>query len=239
MELKVQKREVLGRQVSGLRKKGFIPAELYGKGVTNLHLVVPAKDFKKVFKQAGESTIINIEFEGKKYPSLVHDLSYDRLSNEIASIDFYKVNMAEKIKVKVPMEFVGIAPAIKEKSGILVKALHEIEIESLPIDIPHDIKVNLVKLVDIGQSIYIKDLDIPKNVKIFVGPDTVVATITAQMTEEEELAMQQAGAAKVEEVKVETEEKKADRDAEKAAGASVEAGTASAKPGVAPAKPVK
>lgn len=220
MELVVQKRQILGRQSKSLRKEGFISAELYGRGFENLHLSVSVNDFKKIFRQAGENTVIDLTLDDHKYPVLIHEVSYDALNGDVTSIDFYKVRMDEKIKVKVPVEFIGVAPAIKEKNGVLIKALHEIEVEALPNEIPHGIQADLLGLHDIGQSIYVKDLNIPANVKIFVTPETVVATITAQVTEEEELAIQQEGAG-VEEVKVETEEKKAEKEAVKAASENI------------------
>ncbi|TSC96250.1 MAG: 50S ribosomal protein L25 [Parcubacteria group bacterium Athens0714_26] len=216
MELQVQKRQITGTKVKGLRQQGIIPAEIYGRGFENFHLSVPTKDFKKVFQAAGENTVINLMVDGDKYPVLIHDVSYDGITGDVDSIDFYRVRMDEKIKVKVPVEFMGIAPAIKEKNGLLVKALHEVEVEALPNEIPHSFQVDLSKLSDIGQSIYVKDLIISGNVKVLVIPETVVATITAKVTEEEELAMQQEGAAPVEEVKVEAEEKKAAKEAEQA-----------------------
>lgn len=219
MELSVQKREKLGRGVKALRKQGFVPAELYGKGLENIHVSVPMKDFRKVYKAAGENTVVTVLLDGKKYPVLINDVSFDRITNEFESADLYQIRMDEKLKVGVPVEFVGIASAVKEKNGVLVKALQQLEIEALPMDLPHDIKVDVSGIMEIGQSIYVKDLDIPKGVRVLVGPDTVVATVTAKVTEEEELAMQQAAAGGVEAVKVETEEKKAERDAEKAAAA--------------------
>lgn len=222
MELAVQKREKLGRVVKVLRAEGFIPAELYGKGLGNLHLSVSKKDFKKVLKEAGENTVVNLMIEGKKYPVLIHDVSYNVVTDDFQSIDFYQVRMDEKLKVGVPLEFIGIAPAVKEKNGLLVKSLKEIKVEALPADLPHKISVDISGLAEIGQSLYVKNLAIPQAVKILVSPDTVVATVTAKVTEEEELAMQQAAAVGVEGVKVETEEKKAEREAAKAPGEAID-----------------
>lgn len=239
MELAVQKREKLGRGVKALRGKGFIPAELYGKRLGNLHLSVSKKDFKKVFKEAGENTVVNLIFEGEKRPVLIHDVSYDILSDDFQSIDFYQVRMDEKLKVGVPVEFIGVAPAVKEKNGLLVKSLQEVEVESLPADLPHKLSADISKLVEIGQSLYVKDLFVPSGVKVLVSPDTVVATVTAKVTEEEELAMRQAAAAGVEGVKVETEEKKAEREAAKAPGEAAAAPSAETKAAPTKAAPAK
>ncbi len=229
MELQVQKREKLGRGVSALRDKGFIPAELYGRGLANLHLSVLLKEFRKVFKEAGENTVVNVLLDGEKHPVLIQDVSYNPVTDEMESVDLYQIRMDKKLKVGVPVEFVGVALAVKEKNGLLVKALQEVEVEALPADLPRELKADLSKLSDIGQSIYVKDLEVPAGVKILVNPETVVATVTAKVTEEEELAMQQAAAGGAEAVKVETEEKKAEREAAKAA--VPEAAAAEAKPG--------
>lgn len=230
----MQKREKLGRGVGALRQQGLLPAELYGKGLRNLHLSVPLKDFKKVFKQAGENTVVQVLLDGEKHPVLIQDVSYNPVTDEMESVDLYQVRMDEKLKVGVPLEFVGVAPAVKEKNGLLVKALQEVEVEALPNDLPHHLAVDISKLADIGQSLYVKDLSVPAGVKVLVSPETVVATVTAKVTEEEELKMREAAAAGVEGVKVETEEKKAEREATKAA-----TGEAAAPAGATPATPAE
>ena len=217
MELSVQKREKLGRGVKELRKQGLMPAELYGKGLANLHLSVPLKEFRKVYKNAGENTVVNVLLDGEKHPVLIQDVSYNPVTDEMESADLYKIRMDKKLKVGVPVEFIGVAPAVKEKNGLFVKSLQEVEIEALPADIPHNFQVDVSKLMDIGQSIYVKDLNVPDGVKVLVSLETVMATVTAKITEEEELAMRQAAGTGVETVKVETEEKKSERDAAKAA----------------------
>lgn len=226
MELNVQKREILGRKTGASRKSGLVPAELYGRGLANLHLSLPLKEFKKVFKQAGENTVVNVMLEGKKYPVLIQSVSYNPVTDDLQSVDLYQVRMDEKLKVKVPVEFIGMAPAVKEKNGLLVKSLQEVEVEALPADIPHNFEADISKIIEIGQSLYVKDLAAPSGVKVLVNPETVVATVTAKVTEEEELKMQQAAAAGVEGVKVETEEKKAERDATKTATGETAALTA-------------
>lgn len=236
MELTVQKREKLGRGVKALRNQGLVPAELYGRGLENLHLSVPLKEFRKVFKTAGENTVVQVLLDGKKHPVLIQDVSYNPVTDEMESVDLYQVRMDEKLKVKVPVEFVGVAPAVKEKNGLLVKSLQELEVEALPADIPHHFEVDISKIADIGQSLYVKDLAVPAGVKVLVNPETVVVTVTAKVTEEEELKMQQTAAAGVEGVKVETEEKKAERDATKAATGETPQGGAAAEAKTTPTK---
>ncbi len=215
MDLIVQKREKFGKQTQALRREGLIPAELYGHGLENLHLSVPAKEFTKVFKQAGESTLINIVLENEKRPVMIHDLSRHPLTDEILNIDFYQVRLDERIKVKVPLNFTGEAPAVKERGGVLIKAMHEIEVEALPQNIPPSLEASLLKLTDLNQSLHVKDLNIPEGIKLLVNPETVIATVKERAAEEVVAAAPEAA---LESVKVETEEKKAERVAKKTAG---------------------
>ncbi len=226
MELAVQKREKFGKAVRSLREQGLIPAELYGKGVENLHLAIPSKEFKKVFKQAGESSMVNVVLGNEKRPVMISGVAVDPVTDEVLSIDLYQVRLDEKIKIKVPLEFIGEAPAIKDFKGILVKAMQELEVEALPTNIPRSLVVDLTKIAQIGQSVYAKDLAVPSDVKLLVGPEAVLATVTAQMTEEQEAKL--AAEVKPEDIKVETEEKKAERDATKAATAETPGGAESA-----------
>lgn len=209
MELAVEKRTQFGRALTALRERGFIPAELYGRGVENLHLSVREKDFTRVFREAGESALVTIAVNGDKRPVMIHDVSFDPVTDEVMSVDFYQVRLDEKIRVKVPLEFTGDSAAVKA-GGVLVRAMQELEVESLPAEIPHAITVDLNALTEIGTSIYVEHLSIPKSAKVFVDPKTVVATITAKMTEEEEQKL--SAEVSVDAVKVEAEEKKAERD---------------------------
>ncbi len=230
MDLSVKTREIFGKAVKEMRRQGLIPAELYGHGIKNLHLAVPAKEFNKVFKEAGASTVVNLlidpfdkhsgltlssveRVEKDKRPALIHEVTRNYLSDEIAHIDFYQVRMDEKIKAKVPLEFAGESAAVKGKGGILNKAMYEIEVEALPGDLPHRFEINLALLDDLNKSIYVKDIKVPKGVKILVGPETVIVTATPPLKEEEKPVEAPVDVAAV---KVETEEKKAERAAEKA-----------------------
>lgn len=230
MELSVQKREKFGKAVKSLRSGGLIPAELYGKGVRNLHLAILAKDFQKVFRAAGESLMINVVVGNEKRPVMISGVAKDPVSDEILSVDLYQVRLDEKIKIKVPLEFIGESLAVKDFKGILVKAMQEVEVEALPTNIPHSLKADISKIGQIGQSVYVKDLVIDSDVKVLAAPESVVATVTAQMTEEQEAKL--AAEVKPEDIKVETEEKKAAREAEKAATgeAPASAETAAGKP---------
>lgn len=186
--LKVEKREVFGKQTKHLRKQGLIPAELYGRGVENLHLSVPAKEFAKAYKEAGEHSVLYIEVDGKSHPVLIHSIEGGHIKSEVMAIDFHEIRMDEKVKAHIPLEFQGEAPAVKEKEGILIKSMDEIEVEALPSDLPHNITVDLSGLTELDHSIYVKDLPRSDKFEYIVDGETVVVSVTAPEEEEIEEA---------------------------------------------------
>ncbi len=228
LELVAQPRTQFGREVKQLRVKGLVPGELYGFGVKNEHVSVPMKEFMKLYKKAGESTLVDLMIDGKKHPVLINDVQFNPITDEIESVDFYQVRLDQKIRLKVPVNFVGEAPAVKEKGGVLVKALSEIEVEALPTEIPHQLEVNLKSLTDIGTSFAVSQITVPAGVRVLVDPTFVVVTVTARMTEEQEAAL--SAAADVSTIKTEGEEKK-----EKAAEAAPAEEGAAAAPAAKPA----
>jgi large subunit ribosomal protein L25 len=132
MDLSVKPREITGKKVRTLRREGLVPAELYGHGLKNLHLTVGAKEFGKVLKEAGTTTVVTLVLNTEKKSAIIHDVKLNYLSGEVEHVDFYQVRMDEKMKTKVPLEFVGVAPAIKASGAIVNKSMSEIEVEALP-----------------------------------------------------------------------------------------------------------
>jgi len=186
MELEVKNRTTLGKKVRGLRRTGIIPAEVFGRGLQNRHLSVPEKDFVKIYKKAGEHTVLTLLTEDdKKIPVLISDVVYHPITGKILTIDFHQIRMDEKIQAKIPIEFAGEAPAIKA-GFILVKVLSEIEIEALPAQLPHKFDVDLSVLENPGQSIHIQNVKIPADVKILTPPEAVIVTVTQKAKEEVE-----------------------------------------------------
>ena len=186
MDLQAKTRTILGKKVKSLRKEGLIPAELYGQGIENKHLSIPKKGFTKIYKEAGEHTIINLLIEGgEKIPVLISHAETHSTKDHFLTIDFHQVKMDELISTHVPVEFTGESPGVK--SGfMLVKVLEELEVEALPTSIPHAIEVSIEKLENPGDTIRISDITIPKDAKIHTDPETVIASLS-ELEEEEEL----------------------------------------------------
>lgn len=184
LKLEAKRREVLGSKVKNLLKEGLIPAEIYGHGFENIHVSIPFNDFLKVFKEAGESSLISVSVDGKSFPAIIYEVQKDVLGDNIIHVDFYRVHMDEKIQATIPLVFVGEAPAVKEKGGVLVKSVEEVEVEALPGDLPHQLEVDLSSLVELHQSLHGRDIKTPDGVKVLIEPEMGIATVTEQQKEE-------------------------------------------------------
>ncbi len=184
MELEVKTRDILGKKVSALRRDGFVPGEVYGRGMKNIHISVPEKALVKIWKQAGENTVVSLRLGADELSALISDMVLDHLTQRPLTVDFRCVQKGEKVIVHVPVVLHGESPA--EKEGLTVMhILHEIEIESLPTDIPHEFTVDISSLVEAGQSISVEDLKIPKNVDVLTEKQSVIVIVSEQQKEEE------------------------------------------------------
>src|SRR3990167_5520227 len=215
--LKASLRDAKKGAVSRIRTSGGIPAVLYGHKIKNANLALDAKEFGLVYKTAGESSVLKLEVEGEKSPRnvLIHDTALDPVKGSVAHIDLYEVLMDEKIRTGIHLIFEGESAAVKSEGGVLVKNIYEIEVEALPADLPHEIKVDISKLATFQDSITLADLPVSPKVKVFGDPKEIIAKVAPPRTQEEVVA-------KVEDIKVETEEKKKEREAAKEAEKTAE-----------------
>ena len=209
LSAKIRKEEKPG----ALRNKGFLPAVLYGPKIENFSLQMNEKEFEKIFKEAGESSLIKLKIDENEFLVLIHDSQKDPLKGNFIHIDFYQPALDEETEATVPLEFVGEAPAVKELAGTLVKNIKELEVKALPQNLPHDIKVNVENLKTFEDSIAIKDLKIPEGVKILKEPEEVIALVTPPEKVEEEL--EKPVEEKVEEVEKVGEKEKEEKKEEK------------------------
>jgi len=182
--LNIVKRDA-SENVAALRASGFVPAVFYGPKEAATSIKIKALDFIKVYREAGESTIITLQGDGEDKDVLVQDLAVDPIRGEVQHVDFYVVEKGKKVEVTVPLVFVGESPAEENLNGTLVKVLHEIDVEAMPKDLPHEIEVSIDSLVDFDSQIHAKDVVMPSGVTLVTDGDEVVALVQAQREEEE------------------------------------------------------
>lgn len=211
IKLNAKIRKETGRKTNALREADRIPAVVYGHKVKNLMLDIDYKDFQKVLRQAGESSLIELDIEGEKEKKsvLVHEIQKDPVSDKFIHIDFFQASLTEEVQVKVPLVFEGESIAVKDLGGTLVKNISELEVKALAKNLPHEIKVDIGGLNTFEDHILVKDLNLPKEVKVLAKPDEIIVSVARVEKVEEELAKEIEE--KVEDVeKVEKEKKTED-----------------------------
>lgn len=195
-KLEAQKRKVAGRKVKTLRQEGILPANIYGKNVKSLAIQVAAKDFLKVYKDAGETGIIELSVgDGEAHPVLVHNLQLHPVTSHPLHVDFHQVNLTEKVKATVPVTTIGESPAVAQKLGILLTPVSELEVEALPADLPENIEIEVKDLKEVGQEIKVKDLKISDKVTVLAEPELVVVKVGELLTEEAKKMLEEEKAA--------------------------------------------
>ena len=113
--LKAEPRDILGRKVKHLLTSGLIPATVYGKHTNNLTVTIPSLEFVKTLKEAGETGLVQLSVQSGVHPVLIHNVQRHALSNAIQHVEFYEVNMKEKVKTNVPIEVIDESPAVTDK----------------------------------------------------------------------------------------------------------------------------
>jgi len=201
LKLTAKLRQETGRQNKVIREQKLIPAVLYGHKIKNLNLSVKEQDFGKIYKQAGETTLIKVSIkdDGEKIV-LIYRTERDAVSDKIIHIDFYQVKMDKEISIEIPLVFINKSEAVETDKGVLIKNIQVVEIEALPQNLPSEIEVDISVLKTFDDNIYIKDLKIPEKSKIKNNLEDSVASVIPPRTTAELETLEEAPVEKTEEV---------------------------------------
>lgn len=181
LKLKAQLREKNERL-----DKDHLAAVIYGKGIESKSLKLKQAEFDKLFNIAGESNLIKLELPEGPVNVLVKDLQRDVVKHTTIHVDFYQVNMKEKVHAEIPLHFIGESKAIKELGGALIKEINEIKVECLPGDLVDHIDVDISSLQTFADVIQVSNLVIPKNIEVLLDPETNIAMVVEPKAQEEE-----------------------------------------------------
>ena len=195
--LKAKARDIK-ESLESLRKAGELPAVFYGAGKESTSISISKAEFKKIWSKAGESSTVKITTPTGEVDTLIHEVQVNPVTDEPIHIDFLVIDMKKKIKIDVQLVFVGVSGAVKGGVGTLVKVLHEVEIEALPADLPHNLDVDISKLENLDSQILVSDIKLPTGVVMITKGTEVVASITEQKEEKEEVAAVDLSAIEVE-----------------------------------------
>jgi large subunit ribosomal protein L25 len=182
INLTANRRSVLGRQVGALRRSGKLPAVLYGSGVETTPIELDGREATRILARLSGTHLIDLSVDGAVHKALVREIQRDFIRGDLLHVDFLAVAMDRLIRVTVPINLVGEAPAATE--GVLVNGVTEIEIECLPGNILSKVEVDMSSLKAIGDSLHVRDITVPANVEVLSDPDDLVVRVTPLAAEE-------------------------------------------------------
>lgn len=197
LNLQAEERTLLGKKVKKLRRDGKIPAHVFGKGVETEHVSVDGKTFLKTFKEAGETGLIDLRIGAEKVrPVLVRDVSHDPITGDLIHVDFYQVNLTEKVKVPVPLVLIGEDPElVKLGEAIVLQTLNEIEVEALPTNLVEKIEVDITSLKSIDDAITLAQLNYDREkLTILADQEEVVVKLAPAVSAEMEAILEEQAA---------------------------------------------
>lgn len=213
LDLKAQDRTILGKKVKKLRRDGLIPAHVFGNKITTEHISVNLADFLKTYREVGETGLINLKIgEDRTRPVLIRAVQFDPVRNEPLHIDFYQVNLKEKVTVPVPVVLIGEEPEVVHMGeAVVIQPVNEVEVEALPADLPEKIEVDISGLKQIGDAILVSQMNVPVGVTVLTDAEAVVTKLDSAVTEEMKKLLEEqqaeaeaAAAATAEETGIET-----------------------------------
>ncbi len=182
ISLTIEKRDITGKKVAAQRALGMLPAVVYGPKQKSLSIILSLKEFERIYKEAGESSVVELKGLEKPIQVLIHTVEYEPVTSVAYHVDFYAIEKGAKVQVAVPVVFTGESPAVKAGAN-LVKILHEIEIEAEATKIPHDLTVDISTIKEFEDQIRVSEVVLPAGSTLVTNPEDVV--VLAQEVKEE------------------------------------------------------
>ena len=186
--LKAEKRDVTGKQVKALRRAGQLPAVIYGRHVDPIAISLEAHTASLVFSKLTSSTLVTLDVDGTEYTAIVREKQRNFIKGNLTHVDFLALDLTEKIRTSVRLTFVGVAPAVKDYSAVLVHRMDALEVECLPADLPERITVDISVIKEIGNNIHVRDIPLPENIVVLDDVDDVVIIATVVKEEASDIA---------------------------------------------------
>ncbi|HNY18588.1 MAG TPA: 50S ribosomal protein L25 [Flexilinea sp.] len=182
--INAEKRDVVGKKVGSLRRQGLIPGVMYGHNEPPFPIIMNAREIERVINNLTSSSIVTVKVDGESHQALIRERQKDYIRNQIIHLDFQILSLKEKIRSKIEVKLVGVAPAVKNFNGIVLQEREFIDVEALPADLPERITVDISGLENIGDLIRVGDLDISDAVTVFDDVNDVIVSISGAMAEE-------------------------------------------------------
>ena len=179
-------RTLIGKQSRQLRTQGLVPAVVYGHGEDSVALTISEREFSRLYRTVSGSTLVDLQIDGKAgHKVLIQDVQFHAPTGNVMHVDFYQVNLKEKLRTNISLNYVGVSEAVEVLGGTLITVRDEVEVECLPQDLVQAIDIDITILKNFDDVIRVSDITIPAGIVILDDVDEMVASITAPRTEEE------------------------------------------------------
>ena len=206
--LKADKRDILGKKTSSLRRQGITPTHLFGHGIESMALQCVTTELQRIIRRGGSSRLININIASEKQPrsAFIREIQQDTFNGQLLHVDFYQVNKLEKITADIPIILTGEAPAIKSRDNMIEHMLNQLGVECLPDKLPPRIEIDLGTLEEAGQAIHVKDINLGADITVTTDPEQIIVKISRIKVAVEEIALEEAEAEAAEAAEIEATE---------------------------------
>ncbi len=187
VNLLVKNRTIIGNKVKSIRRDNIIPAVIYGLNAEPRNLSIEKGLFRKVFKEAGKTNVIDLTLDDDKtkLACIIQDLDIHPVTGDIRHVDFLAVNLKQKVHASVPVVYIGESKAIKELGGVLNTTVSELEVHALPDEIPSEIEIDISKIENFNDIIKVQDLGINAKYEIDADPELLLVSVTAPSGEDD------------------------------------------------------
>jgi len=186
--LAAKHRNIIGKQVRALRREGLVPATLYGRRIDPVAISLNYRETSRIMPYITSSQLLVIDLEGQKYYALVRDKQIHPVRNTLQHVDLMAVSLDDKIRTSVIIELHGEAPAVEERGAVLVTGQEDLEVECLPADLPDRIIVDISSIKEIGDALYVRDIQLPASITVLSDPNEMMVLATyAEFEAEEEV----------------------------------------------------
>ena len=185
LNLSVNKREITGKKVSGLRNDGLTPIHMYGPEIESSPLQCDSKILDRVITDAGTNIPVTVNVDGGEQDNLcfIREVQYHPVTNKVLHVDFMKVQVGKSVRAQVPISVIGTSPAVRTMGGTLLQPLLTLTVEALPLEIPKMITLQAELLVDFETNFYVSDIEVDEGVNVINAASEMVASVVAPRVE--------------------------------------------------------
>jgi large subunit ribosomal protein L25 len=189
-EFQLEPRTVSGKKVAQLRRAGFLPANIYGRGLESVSVQASIADFTSVIHKTGANEVIDLKVSGEKAarPAVIHRIQRHPVNGHLLHAEFYQVSLREKMRADVPIVLTGTSDAVETYKGVLLQELAALHVEALPLDLPSSVEVDVSAITELEGSIHVSALVLPGNVSVLTDPAVAVVRVASPRVAEEEEA---------------------------------------------------